>query len=167
MHHGMGGEGCPTCGCGMGHGHGMGKGMGGGMKQMFKMMPWKIIMHADELGLSEEQVGALRDRHAEAQKEMIRIGSQIKMNMIDVKNAVMREEIDMPTADAKVREIGKLKGDLMMGIIQAMQDMRQILTPDQRKKVKQMVMSWFKKGAMHGMGMEEGGESESEEAPEE
>jgi Spy/CpxP family protein refolding chaperone len=142
------------------------KGMGG-MKAMFMMIPWKVMMHADELGLSEDQMDALRSRHAEARKQMIRIKSQIKMDMIDVQNAVMREEIDMQTAEAKVREIGKLKGDMFLAMIQGMNDMRHILTPDQRKMVKEMVMSWFKKGGMPGMEMEEGQESESGEMSEE
>ena len=164
MHHGMG---CPVCGGGMGHGMcGCGKGLGG-IKAIFKMMPWKIMMHACELGISEDQIEAFRKRHAEAQKQMIQIGSQIKMDMIDVKNAVMRENIDMATAEAKIREIGKLKGDKFMAMIQAMHDMRQILTPEQRNKVKEMVMSWFKKGGMPGMDMEEGQEAESEETSEE
>jgi Spy/CpxP family protein refolding chaperone len=147
----------------MGHGHRM----GGGMKAMFMILPWKVIMHSDELGLSEDQVEAFRNRHAQARKQMIQIGSQIKMDMIDVQNAMMREEMDMQTAEAKVRDIAKLKGDMFMALIQGMHDMRQILTPDQRNKVKEMVMSWFKKGVMPGMGMEEGQEAEPGEMPEE
>ncbi|MCE5314600.1 MAG: Spy/CpxP family protein refolding chaperone [Armatimonadota bacterium] len=144
MHHGIG-ETCPTCGCGIGHGHQMGC---IGMKGMFMIMPWKIIMHSDELGLGEDQICTLRKRHAEARKQMIQIGSQIKINMIDVQDAVMREEIDMQAAEAKIRKIGKLKGDMFIAMVQAMNDMRQILSPDQRKKVKKMVMSWFKKGGI-------------------
>jgi Spy/CpxP family protein refolding chaperone len=155
----------------MGYGQQMGgfgmKGMGGGMKMMFMKIPWMLMMHADELGISEEQIEALRTRHAEAKKQMIQIGSQIKMAMIDLKNAMMREEMNMPVAEAKAREMGKLKGDMFMAMIQGMHDMRQILTSDQQKKVKEMVMSWFKKGGMPGMGMEEGEEAEAGEMSEE
>ena len=147
----------------MGHGHWT----CGGLKAVFMKMPWKVIMHGDELGLSEDQVEALRNRHAEARKQMIQIGSQIKMDTIDVQNAVMREEMDMQSVEAKVREIGKLKGDMFMAMIEAMHDLREILTPDQRGKVKEMVMSWFKKGGMPGMGTEEGQEAEPGETPEE
>lgn len=158
MHHGMGGMMCPTCGMGMGHRMG-----GFGMKAMFMMMPWKVIMHADELGLSEDQVEALRKRHSEAKKQMIQIGSQIKMDMIDVKEAVMREEINMPVAEAKIREIAKLKGDMFLAMVQGMHEMRGILTADQRRKVREMVMDWFKKGMMGGMEGEEGEEGEMPE----
>ncbi len=150
MHHGMGGAACPTCGCG-GHGPEI-KGMGCGIKSIFMTLPWKVMMHAEELGLSEDQVEALRKRYAEARKQMIQIGSQIKINMIDVHDAVMREEIDMPCAEAKIREIGKLKSELFLGMIQAMNHMRHIPSPEQRKKIREMLMSWLKKG---GMGMEE------------
>lgn len=146
---------CPTCGMGQG------RMRGGMMKAMFKIMAWKVIMHADELGLREDQIEALRNRHAEGKKQMIQIGCQMKMDMIDVKNAVMREAIDMKTTEEKVREIGKLKGDMLMAMIQTMNDMRQILTPEQHKKIKAMMMSWFKKDGMSGM--EEGEEDESEE----
>jgi len=133
MEHGMGGTTSSTCGC--------------PMEAMFKMLPWKIIMHADELGLSEEQVDAFRNQHADLEKRMIQLGSEIKIGMIDVKNCViLREEIDLHSVESKVREIGKLKGDMLMAKIKAMQEMRKILTPDQRKKVKEMVKCWFKKG---------------------
>jgi Spy/CpxP family protein refolding chaperone len=159
MHQGMA---CPTCGCSMGHGHHK-----GGMKMMFKKLPWKIMMHADELGIGEDQIEALRSKHVEAKKKMIQIGCQIKMTMVDFKDAVMRDEIDVQTAESKARDIGKLKGDMLMTMIQTMQDMRQILTPDQRMKVKKMIMSWSKKGEMSGMESEEGEEGESGEASEE
>ncbi len=129
---------------------------------MFRIMPWKVIMHAEELGLSEDQIEALRNRHAEAKKQMIQIGSQIKMDMVDVHLAIMREEIDMKAAEAKIREIAKLKGDMFMAMVQAMHDIKHILTPEQRKKVKAMIMNWFKKGGMSGMGREECQEGESE-----
>jgi Spy/CpxP family protein refolding chaperone len=164
MHHGMGG-GCPVCGGGMGQGScGCGKGLGG-IKAMFMKMPWMVIMHAEELGLSEEQVEKLRKRHSEALKQIIGIKSQMKMDMIDVKDAVMREEIDMPTAEAKIREIGKLKADMFLAIIHAIHDMRQIATPEQRAKIKAMMMGWMQKGGMAGFGGEEEqeGEGESEE----
>ncbi|MEN6519655.1 MAG: periplasmic heavy metal sensor [Armatimonadota bacterium] len=164
MYHGTD---CPICGHLMGHGHHMGgfgmmKCRGKGMKAMFKMMAWKIIKHSDEIGLSEEQIESFRNKKIEALKQMIQIKCQIKMNMLDVKNAVMREEIDMPTAEAKIKEIGKLKSDKYIAMIQAMQDMRNILTPEQRMKVKEMIMGWFKKG-----GMSESEEDDEEEETEE
>lgn len=161
MHHEMGGGmGCPVCGGGMGHGMcRCGKGLGG-IKMIFKMMPWKVIMHADELGISEEQVEALRSKHIEAMKQMVQIGCQMKLAKIDLKNAVMREEMDMGTAEAKAQEIGKLKGEKIATMIKAMNEMRQTLRPEQRQKIKEMVMGWFKKGGMSGFG---GGEEEEQE----
>lgn len=153
---------CPTCG--MGHGRRMMR--GGMMKAMFKIMVWKVMMHADELGLSDDQIDKLRNRHVEGKKQMIQLACQMKMDMIDVKAAVMREDIDMAATEAKVREIGKLKGDMMMAMIQMMHDMKQTLTPEQRKKIKEMMMSWFKKDGMSGMEEEDEDEGEEEEGEE-
>lgn len=163
MHHGMGG-GCPVCG---GMGQGMckcGKGLGM-IKGIFKMMPWKVMMHADELGISEQQVEALRTKHTDAIKKMIELKSKMEMAKVDLKNAVMREEIDMGTAEAKALEIGKLKGEKILAMIKAMHEMRQTLSEEQRHKIKEMVMGWFKKGGMASFegGEEQEGESEEEE----
>lgn len=141
---------------------GLGHWMGGDIRAMFHAMPWKVMMHADEIGLSEEQCEELRKRHAEAKKQIIQIRSQIEMDFIDLKNAVMREEMDMPTAEAKIREIGSLKAEKWLTMIKAMHDMHQILRPEQREKVREMVLGWFKEGAMAGMG---GEEEEEEEEP--
>lgn len=164
MHHGMGG-GCPVCGGGMGHGMcRCGKGLAG-IVMMFKMMPWKVMMNADELGISEEQVEALRSKHVAAMKKMVELKCQMKLAKIDLKNAVMREEMDMATAEAKAHEIGKLKGEKIATMVKAMHEMRQTLRPEQRQKVKEMVMGWFKKGGMAGYegAEEEEGEGEGEE----
>jgi len=162
MHHGMGG-GCPVCGGGMGQGACCcGKGLGG-IKAIFKMMPWKVMMHAEELGINEEQVEKLRERHSEAMKQMIQLKCQIKMAMIDLKDAVMREEIDMATAEAKAHEIGKLKGEKITAMIKAMHEMRQIFSDEQRMRIKEMVMGWFKKGGGAAFGGEEEQEGEGEE----
>ncbi len=145
-------------------GHGLprhGQWMGGGIRAMFYRMPWMVLMHADELGISDEQCEKLRNRHAEAKKQLIGLRSQIEMDMVDVKNAVMREEIDMPTAEAKIKEIGGLKAEKWLTMVKALHDMRQILRPEQQEKIKEMVIGWFKQGGMAGMG----GEEEEEEEP--
>lgn len=147
--------------------HGMhepSRGHGYGMRAIFMMMPCKIMMHAQELGISEEQVEKLRKRHTEARKEMIKLGSQKLIALIDLKDAVMREEMDLETARAKAQEAGRLKGEKLIVMIQAIHDMREILTPEQRKKVKEMVIHWFKK--THGMEMEEAEEGDTEEEDE-
>lgn len=133
------------------------------VKKMFKIMAWKILKHASELGLTDQQLEALRKRHMEAKKQMIQIGCQIKLDMIDLAGAVMREEIDLRTAEEKIREIGKLKGDRLMAMVQALQDMKDVFTPEQRRKIKEMMMHWSGKGEEEEEGEEEGEEEEEEE----
>jgi len=159
MHHGKSG----VCGC-CGREHG--KDMSGMkmMKKLFKVIPWKIAMYAGELGISEDQVVAIYKRHLEAKKQMIQIGSQIKIGMLDLEGSMMKEEIDMQAAESKIREIACLKGDKFLAMVQGINDMRNTLSHEQKRNVKGMILSWFKKDGMHGMpGMEmeeEGEESE-------
>jgi len=143
------------------------RGMGLGLRAMFRLLPLRIIMHAEELGLSDEQVNRFRDRYSDAWKEMIQLNSHIKVNMIDLKNAVMREDMDMKTAEDKAREIGRLKGEKSVAMIHAMHDMREILTQEQFNRVRDMVTNWFKSTfEMPGMEMEEEEEEEYEDMPE-
>ena len=160
MHHGMGGTACPMCGCGMGH-HGM-KGMMG-MKWM--MMPWKLMMIADELGLSDDQKNNIREIITNTRKTKVQLRSQIEMDKIDLQNMVMQEQVNMQAVEQKVRDKANRKADMKIAMIQATQDIKNTLTPEQRDMMKQMAKSWMK-GGMPGeesMEVEEGEESESEE----
>lgn len=162
MHHGMGGM-CPMCGSMEHHmgGHGM-----KGMKGMFMMMPWKMMMHKEELGISDDQIAKMRDIHVNMLKKKVQLKSQIKLDKIDLKSMIMQEQVNMQEVEQKVRDMMKLKGDVKLTWIQAMQDMKNTLTPDQRKNIKMMIMSMCKEGGMPGgdpMEEEEEEESESEE----
>lgn len=166
--HRMGEKGCPSCGSGMGMGQKHGPGMmeSGGIKRMFMILPWKIMMHAEELGMSKDQMEAFHRRFTDLKKEMIQIGCQKKIAFIDLKSAIMKEEMDVEGAEAKACEIGQLKGDFLAAMVRGMSDMRNILTEDQRKMVKKMIMDWMKRSHGLGAGMEGGEEEESEESEE-
>jgi len=160
MHHGMGGMKCPMCGC-------MGHHMGGhGMKGMFMMMPWKIMMHKAELGISDDQIAKMRDIHVNMLKKKVQLKCQMKLDKIDLKSMIMQEQVNMQEVEQKIRDMMKLKGDMKLTWIQAMQDMKNALTPDQRMKIKSTIMSMCKEGEMPGgdpMEEEEEEEPESEE----
>jgi Spy/CpxP family protein refolding chaperone len=148
----------------------MGGMMGGGMKGMF-MKPWKMMMVAKELGLSDDQMGRIRDIFTNTLKQKVKIECDIKLRKIDLRTLLMQDEVNMQEVEQKIREIANLKADKKIVWIRAMQDMRNVLTPDQREGLKTMMMSWWKKGGMAGMGdeptEEEDEESEAEEETEE
>ena len=181
MHHGMGESRCPTCGQPMGPppaphhmgGHGMYGMAHKGMKGMF-MMPWKMMVLRKELGLSDDQVNRIRDMYTNMRKQKVQLRSQIQLNKIDLQNMLMREDVNMQEVEQKIRDIANLKAEMHIAWIRAMQDMRNTLTPEQRDRVKSMIMSFWKEGGAAGMGetageeaMGEEEETELGEAPEE
>lgn len=161
MGHGMG---CPICDTMMRHhmGH-HGMGGKGGMMGMF-MKPCKVMMIGRKLGLSDDQIKKMRDRLTDMKKQKVKIKCDLKLRKIDMMGMLMQEQVNMQEVEAKVREIMNLKADMKLAWIQAMQDAKGMLTPDQREKAKEMMMSWCMKG---GMGGEEGPEEEEEEPEEE
>ncbi|MHB0912620.1 MAG: Spy/CpxP family protein refolding chaperone [Armatimonadota bacterium] len=162
--HGMGESRCYVCGQAIGHHHMGGHGMAHkGMKGMF-MMPWKMMMLREELGLSDDQVDRIRDIYTNMRKHKVQLRSRIEMNKIDLQTMMMREEMNMQEIEQKIREIANLKAEKYIGWVRAMQEMRNVLTPDQRDSVKSMIRSFWKEGGMSGEGMEE---EETGEASEE
>jgi Spy/CpxP family protein refolding chaperone len=164
MKTGMGGMTCPKCGVMMQHpSGGCGGGMQGGMGMMGMLMKlhWKLAMMGERFGLSEDQKKAIHDKLVEMKKQGIRTKADIAIDLIDLKGLTMREDVNMADVEAKIRELAKLKGDLWLGRIKGMQEMKQVLTPEQRANIKKMFMAKMHK--MSGMEEEEG-EEEGEEA---
>ena len=158
------GKGCPICEGmmhhHMGH-HGMGGMMGGkgGMMGMF-MKPWKMMMIGEKIGLNDDQKKRIRDILMNAKRQKVKIKCEIKLRKIDVMDLVMREDVNMAEVEPKIREIANLKADKWITKIKAMQDAKGVLTPDQRKKLKEMFKKWMKGG-------EEGSEEDEDEEEEE
>lgn len=167
MHHGMGGTMCPICGGMMGGHHMGGHGMGGMMGGKGMMKPYKLMMIGEKLGLSEDQKNRMREIMTSSKKKKIGLKCQIETIKVDLMNMIWQEQMDMAQIEQKVREIANLKADKKIAWIQAMNDMKNVLTPEQRQKMKEM-MGWWKKGGTgdEPMEMEEGEESEEEEEEE-
>lgn len=167
MGHGKSGMGCPVCGSMMGGhhmgGHGMGGMMGKGM-----MKPLKLMMIGEKLGLSEDQKNRMREIMTSSKKKKIGLKCQIETIKVDLMSMIWQEQMNMQEIEQKVREIANLKADKKIAWIQAMNDMKNVLTPEQRQKMKEMMMGWIRKGGMGGepMEMEEDEESEEEEESE-
>jgi Spy/CpxP family protein refolding chaperone len=123
-------------------------------------LPWKILMYADEIGLDEDQIEKIRDALTNLRKEKVKSGCKIELAKIDLQSMMMREDVNMPDAEAKIREMTNVKGDMGIAWIRTVQEIRTTLTPEQRAKVKAWVKSFFKHGGMGEVPME------PDEAPE-
>ena len=138
-------------GMGMGKGRGMDMGMGccmeGGGPMMKKLM---------SLGLDDRQKESVRAIHMKMKKEEIRTEAEIGVAEIELKEILMKDPVDLKAAEAKLRQIETMKTALRYGHIRAHEEVKAVLTPEQRKKFQSMAMDMDHGGMMHhgheGMG---------------
>ena len=142
---------------GMGMMHGMG-GMHGGAMMMGDDHPmWKLLMG---LGLDDKQKDALKALRSKTMKDMVKRSADMQIAGIELKDLLDKDPVDMKSVEASVRKNESLKADMFLAHIKAHEEMKSILTPDQRKRLKEMMEAG--RGAGGGM---MGGEAEHKDMP--
>ena len=125
--------------------------MGGmaGMRGGIDMMTWppmhkscrtpEFYLHRSEgLGLSDEQVAALRKLQAALRKEQILKGAAVKALELDLSEIVTMTDFKLPDAVAKLKEIEKARLELRSTVLKYSSDARDQLSPEQLEKVKEL-----------------------------
>jgi Spy/CpxP family protein refolding chaperone len=93
---------------------------------------------ADELSLSEEQVKQLQSIISECQKSNIMSRARIEVGELELQGLLDQPELDRSKVDAKIREIGEIKIESHINDIHAMIDAREVLTQEQKEKLKKL-----------------------------
>ena len=153
------------CGCmdRMGEGMQHGMHMGGemkhhGMEERGGMMGMKgedhpMWQHLKGLGLDEKQKEAVRAIKSRAMKEMIKRRADKQIAKLELKDILGKDPVDMRAVEAKLKEIEAIETDMHLSHIKSMEEVKALLTPDQKKKMKEMIEMGPMKG---GMGMMQG-----------
>jgi Spy/CpxP family protein refolding chaperone len=140
-------------GCGMG-GPGMGSGMMGGCgmggdRMMGGEHPmWRHLM---SLNLDEQQKNALREIKSRMMKETIKSMADAKIVQIELMDLLSKEPVDMKAVEAKLNQLEKLRTEMHLSHIKAMEEMKAKLTPEQRKKFREMMEAGPMMGGMGKM----------------
>jgi len=98
------------------------------------------------LGLDEKQKGAVEAIHLRMKKEMIRKKADMELSQVELREILGKDAVDVTAAEAKVRQLESLRAEMKIMHIKAREEVKALLTPDQKKE--------FKK--MHGMDCMEG-----------
>jgi len=174
------GKPCPKCqagmkgqGYGMGHGHGygmmtgrarhgsMGRGYAGTTGPMYgKMMYGRIIMALKGMDLTPEQRSKTAAIRSEYRKKAIKAAADAKIAHMELHEMLATDPVNMEKVRAKVNELGKKKSDMMLSGIKALEDMKKVLTPEQRKSLREALS--MDSSAME-MEMEDGMDSQDGE----
>jgi Spy/CpxP family protein refolding chaperone len=124
------------------------KGMHGKGMHSEQMMAEKF----EALGLDEKQKETVKALHLKTKKEMIKKKADVDVAQIELKELLGKDTVDLQAVEAKVKQIEALKTDKMMTHIRTREEVKKILTPDQRKKFATMHDGCMECGEGGGMG---------------
>jgi Spy/CpxP family protein refolding chaperone len=135
-------EGMEQPGMGMMQGMGMMHGMGG--MQAGEMMMGdghSMWQHLTGLGLDEKQQESLKALRSKTMKTMIKKKAEKEIAGIELRELLDKEMIDMKAVEAAVKKSESLRSEMFLTHIRAHEEMKSILTPEQRKRLNEMMKS--------------------------
>jgi Spy/CpxP family protein refolding chaperone len=94
----------------------------------------QILSDREELHLSGEQVRKLEQLRDQFQRQSIRTEADLKIIELDVAALLDSESVDLAKVEQKVRESEKLRADLRIARVRALEQAKAVLTTEQRRK---------------------------------
>ncbi len=127
----MGGPG-PECGC---QGAGMSMRRHDGM--MMKQGPHFQRILAS-LGLDENQKKAVSDIRSRVAKDTVRKRADLQIARIDLRNILNKDKVDMAAVESNLKKTATLQTEIRLSHIKAWQEVKALLTPEQKKKLDEL-----------------------------
>ena len=133
--------------------------MGGGKGRSMGMCGGGHSIHIfSKLGLDDNQLKEVKAIASKMQKDMVRKRADAKIAKIELREILGNDPVDVKVAETKVKQIASLKAEAAMIRIQGIEDIKAKLTPEQKKKLSEMLQMkrmWHAKRMMQ-RGMEHG-----------
>ncbi|MBA4374206.1 MAG: hypothetical protein C0402_15250 [Thermodesulfovibrio sp.] len=107
------------------------KGMHGGKGMHGEHM---MLEKMEALGLDDKQKETVKAIHLKTKKEMIKKKADVDVAHVELKELLGKDTVDLQAAEAKVKQIEALKTDMKMTHIRTREEVKKILTPEQKKK---------------------------------
>jgi len=93
--------------------------------------PRHVLDHAQQLGLTREQLGKAREIHEAMARDAVRLGEQIVQKEAELEALYATGRADAQNTAKVVREIGRLQAEYRLVHLDAHLSMRQILSEEQ------------------------------------
>ena len=93
-----------------------------------------ILSYRDYLGLSAEQVKKIEQLRDNFQRQSIRNEADVKIVELDIAALLDNPTVEVAKVEAKIREAEKLRTGLRIARVRVIEQAKNVLTPDQRKK---------------------------------
>lgn len=98
-----------------------------------------MLDHRSELGLTAAQVQELEGIRADFQREAIKLDADQRIAQMDLTALLRTDPVDMAKVESKVRELERLRADMRLGRIRAIERGKAQLTPEQRGKLQALL----------------------------
>lgn len=106
-----------------------------------RMMFGFVMRHRQELNLTPAQLQSFQKLATDYRRDAIKRSADMQLARVDL-GTLLRPDpanpgqpVNMSAAEAKIREIEKARGDMMLGRLRAMEQGKALLTPEQRTKL--------------------------------
>jgi Spy/CpxP family protein refolding chaperone len=97
-----------------------------------------LLRNREKVGLSDDQVKKLEQLRSDFEKETIRKEADIRVAEIDLNNLLQASSPEMDKIEAKIREIERLRADLRIARLRAVEKGKGLLSAEQRKKLQEL-----------------------------
>ena len=98
----------------------------------------QMLSHKDALGLSADQVRKLEQLRDDFQRQSIRNDADLRIVELDIAGLLEKEPVEMAKLENKIREAEKLRADIRITRIRAIEQARALLMTDQKKKLEDL-----------------------------
>lgn len=106
----------------------------------------------EQLGLTEEQAEQLRALRSDAAKSGIRTRAELTIKQMELRELLQAEEPDRARIEKKVRELSDARYTAQMQRIDQRLAFRSVLTPDQRKEMRNLRRQFRQRRGGRGFG---------------
>ncbi len=104
-----------------------------------------LWMTLSRLGLDEKQKEAVKAIQSRTAKDTVRKKADIQLARIDLREILAKDQVDLSAAEANLKRTAALQTDIRLSHIKAMQEIKALLTPEQRAKFKEL-REWGPRG---------------------
>lgn len=121
-----------------GHAFDFGKKKSEGLEDKFCKKAGFLLSNEEELGLSDDQVKKIKDLKLKTKKDLIKMDADVKIAELDVKDSLYQDTIDVASVKALIDKKYDLKKDKAKMLVSSYAALKDILTKEQKDKMKEL-----------------------------
>jgi len=121
-------------------------GFGGGARELSLARLLKDPAIREKLGITAEQIGAIRKQESDFRKAQIRDRADLAVKRVDLRDLLEADKPDRAAIDSKLQEISTARLALEKSAIHYRLAMHEAITPEQRKKLHELMSERWRHG---------------------